>query len=93
MDDYSRLNGTVPVSPTSSGVWKIQKKRRTDDRQRQTGKKNRKPKKEKEMDEILSGHEFESEGEQRIDDDTEEEAVYGSNKPKKRASRKLDVTI
>lgn len=93
MDNYSYLNGTAPISPTSVGVWKIQKKRRTDDHRRQHNKKDRKDKEEKDTIEISSGHESIDDNE-TITNESEEHVVYDSKKKlNKSPSRKIDLNI
>lgn len=90
---YSRLDGTAPVSSASGGVWKIQKKRKTGERQRHNEKKRERGKEEQEASENLPLNE----GTEITDGnglENEEQIGYGSAKQKKRRMpRKIDLTI
>ena len=92
MDLYSKLNGTAPISPGSDGIFKIQKKRKTDDRQRRNEKKKKKGKGEKDIHDSPIHQENEKQG--HVDSfDTDEQVGYGSGKKKKQVRRKIDLTI
>ncbi len=41
MNEFSDMNGAIPVSPVSSGVWKIAKKRKTRDERNRRAKKRK----------------------------------------------------
>ena len=92
MGGYSDLKGTAPISSPSGGVWRIQKKRRTDDRQRRKEKERERSKEEKDIrDSVIL-----QEQEKDIDTDvldTDKQVEYGSSKVKKQARRKIDLTI
>ena len=92
MDIYSKLNGTIPVSPASNGVWKIQKKRRTDDRKGPKEKKKKRNRDEKDPNDNPNTMEQE---EMSIGNspETEVQIGYGSAKKKNRAPLKIDLTI
>ncbi|MBW2609905.1 MAG: hypothetical protein JRC68_06140 [Deltaproteobacteria bacterium] len=92
MDTYARVDKPGPISPGSGGVWKIQKKRKTGDRQRQNEKKEQRSKKEEEAQDTASGQGLKKES-IVVNHETEEQAGYGSAKPKKRISKKIDLTI
>ncbi len=81
MDDYSRLEGTVPVSPASGGVRRVRKKGKTGDRNRQHGKRDQRVRREQ-------GNKDEG-----PKPDVEEEVDQGSTGQKKRPSRKIDLVI
>jgi hypothetical protein len=93
MDTYSKLNGASPISPVHGRVWKIQKKRKMNDRQRRDEKKEERGKEEKEPQDHLI------EKEQRMKNDTDdlntEEQIgyYGTTKKKAPIKRKIDLTI
>ena len=92
MGIYSKLDGTVPISPSSSGVWKIQKKRRTDDRKSSEKKKGKKSMGDSDTQDDLTAKERDE-----MRDigslETEIEIGYGSARKKSRAPRKIDLTI
>jgi hypothetical protein len=92
MSVYSKLDGTGPVSNASSGVWKIQKKRKTGERQHRDEKKKQRGKEEQEgnenppVDETMDKVDVKSL-------DNEEQIGYGSVKKKNKTPRKIDLTI
>ena len=92
MGIYSKLDGTVPISPPSSGVWKIQKKRRTDDRKSSEKKKGKKSMGDSDTQDDLTAKERD---EMRDTEslETEIEIGYGSARKKSRAPQKIDLTI
>ena len=92
MGIYSKLDGTVPISPPSSGVWKIQKKRRTDDRKSSEKKKGKKSMGDRDTRDNLTAEERD---EMRDTEslETEIEIGYGSARKKSRAPQKIDLTI
>jgi len=92
MDTYSSLNRTGPLSPGSTGVWKIQKKRKADDRKRQNGQKEQGSKKEKEAQDTTSVKRHEKDG-IVVHRDTEEQPDHGSTMPEKQIRNKIDLTI
>ena len=94
MVTYSGLNGTVPISPASSGVWKIEKKSKADDRKERNEKK--KSKKERDVIELEENSALErpqnDEGDE-INPEFEGQIGYGSLNRKKRVRRKIDLII
>jgi hypothetical protein len=92
MDTFSKLDSSAPISPGSSTVWKIQKKRKDSDRERQNEKKGQRTKKKKEAQDTTSRQEHEKES-IVANPEIEEQPGYGSTKPKTRISKKIDLTI
>lgn len=93
MDMYPKLEGTVPVSQVSGGVWGIRKKNRIDD-QRGENKKQDKGKKEEEK-EFEDGR-FPDGPEMIMDTETlvnEENAGSDSGNDTSAAARKIDIVI
>ena len=90
MEQYSNVDGSGPISPTSSGVWRIQKKRKATDRNHR--KKDQRNKGEKEDQDVI----FE-----RIHQDVSQEDAHESQKrtdhnpsdSSKKTNRKIDLTI
>ena len=90
MDNFSKLNGAIPVASPSGGVWKIQKKRKTGDKKRRNGKKEEINKDEK------SARDFPVDLETLIPDNNdygymEEEIGYGNTGKKSTVKRKIDL--
>ena len=95
MDDHSRLDGTAPISSMSDRVWRVQKKRRTEDRNRQEGRRNQRrkaEKKEEELQDIIYTADQKNKDE-TVSHDSETRIGYGSSKLKKRFSKKIDLII
>jgi len=90
MADYSQLNGYMPVSSSSSRVWKVQKKRKTQDRQRQNGKNDKKKKKEEDRQLLVDEVDIQSAKETEDGKETEE---YGNSRTVEKKSLKIDVKI
>jgi len=91
MDMYSKMDGSTPVSQVLDGVWKIQKKPRSDD-QHETRKKNREKKQEEkdfEDGRVLSDHEM-MEAETHADTGIIEN---DSNEDEPSPTRKIDIII
>lgn len=90
MADYSQLNGYVPVTSSTNRVWKVQKKRKTGDRQRQNGKNDKKRKKEEDQKHLLDEVDIQS---VKKDEDGEETNDYATSGRVKKKSLKIDVKI
>jgi hypothetical protein len=90
MDNFTRLNGSSPISPSAERVWRINKKRKTDDhRQRRNGKRFS-------MDRNDTEKEIDLESYGAGDDiglDSGEDTFYGITGSRKRLRRKVDVII
>jgi len=90
MADYSHLNGYMPVTSSTNRVWKVQKKRKTGDRQRQNGKNDKKSKKEEDQTHLLDEVDIEA---MKETEDGEETEDYGTSRRVKKKSLKIDVKI
>ena len=90
MADYSQLSGYVPVTSSTNRVWKVQKKRKTGDRQRQNGKNDKKSKKEEDQNHLLDEVDIQS---KKQTEDREETEDYGTSRRVKKKSLKIDVKI
>ncbi len=90
MADYSQLNSYVPITSSTNRVWKVQKKRKTQDRQRQNGKPDEKRKKEEDQKYLQDEIDIQSMNEA---EDGEEIEEYGTSRPVKKKSLKIDVKI
>ena len=90
MADYSRLNGYTPVTSSSSRVWKVQKKGKTQDRQRQNGKNDKKKKKEEDQKILVDEVDIQSVKENEDGKETED---YGKSRTVEKKSLKIDVKI
>ena len=93
MNDFSRFSGTSPVTPASGKVWAVGKKRKLGDRNRENGKNKRNTKEEKEPLESQAVENAVSEEETVGETMPEETYRYGSSKPKKRYTKKVDIII
>ena len=95
MYDYSRLEGSVPVSPTPGSVRRVRKKGKTGDRNRQRGKRHPKGKAGKAEEDVLEISTAREQGnkDEGPKPDVEEEAGHGLNGSKKRPRRKIDLVI
>ena len=93
MDTFSNLNGTVPVSPTSSGVWKIRKKSKTDDQKRGKDKNRKKRKSDKDILDISISDEHEMKNEADEFYNEEQSGYDGIAKKNKSVKRKIDLKI
>ena len=91
MDNFTRLNGSSPISPTPERVWKINKKRKMDDHQhRRNGRRYQSDRNDAEAKEIR----LENDGARDDSElDSSEDKLYGTVGSRKRASRKVDVII
>jgi len=91
MAGYSQFNGTIPVSPVSSGIWRIERKRRPTDPDPEKRKRDQGGKDEKRDKDILSVDESNKEmaGEGAEEEAEEDLDSQGTN----RASRKVDLII
>ena len=92
MDIYSKLNGSTPISPVSGGVWKIQKKRKTDDEKQRNKKGKKESKEEKDLKDDLPDH-VETDGRSESYPSSQTSVGYGPGKKRKKAPRKIDLTI
>jgi hypothetical protein len=90
MADYSQLNGYLPVTSSTNRVWKVQKKRKAGDRQRQNGKNDQKRKKEEEQKHVRD--EVDVQSVKKVDDG-QEMNDYGTSGHVKKKSLKVDVKI
>ena len=90
MADYSRLNGYTPVTSSPNRIWKVQKKRKTQDQQRQNGKNDKKKKKEEDQKPLLDEVNIQSVNEAEKEEEIED---YGKSKPVNRKRLKIDVKI
>jgi len=95
MDEYSRLGGASEVSRVSDRVWGVEKKARTADRDRRERKKD---KREADVKSDGQGQEaVAAQGEPAAEEgkavEEEEGIAYGSSKPMKRHSRKIDLVM
>ena len=92
MDIYSKLNGSAPIAPVSGGIWKIQKKRKTNDQQQRKKNGRKMIDEEKDLKETQSER---GEIKKRDTDgfDTNGTIGYGSAKKKRKAPRKIDLKI
>ena len=90
MADYSQLNSYMPVTSSSSRVWKVQKKRKTQDRQRQNGKNDKEKKKEEDQKLLVDEVDIQSVKEAEDEKETED---YGKSRTVEKKSLKIDVKI
>lgn len=90
MADYSQLSGYVPGTSSTNRVWKVQKKRKTGDRQRQNGKSDKKSKKEEDQKHLMDEVDIQS---KKQTEDREEIENYGTSRRVKKKSLKIDVKI
>jgi hypothetical protein len=89
------MNGTTPISPIASGIWKIEKKRKTDDEKDRKSKKRKNSrdgeKEEKDLRVTLTGDVYEKQDNRR-DGDHEKQTGYITEK-KAPKCRKIDLKI
>jgi hypothetical protein len=95
MNNFSNMSGTTPISPVSTGVWKIEKKRKTNDEKHRNSKKRKKgrdeEKEEKDLRVTLTGDENKKHDNTR-DMDREKQTGYVTEK-KTSKTRKIDLKI
>ena len=89
MNEYSGVKGAEHISSVSDRIWRIQKKRKLNDRKRREGSGDQKEKPERTKDTFL-----ENEPTDDATDDTLDHPVgYGGSKMKKRLRKKIDLVI
>jgi hypothetical protein len=105
MDDLSRVAEAKAITPMSKGVWRVQKKRKTAERQRQNGKRDQRKKSEEKRGDLILAQstekidkfappaEQQNGGEPSSDKDIENQIGYGSVKLKKSFAQKIDLII
>jgi hypothetical protein len=80
MNSFSKLGGTSGVSPNSSGVWRIEKKRKVrDPKKRQQNKLKKESRNKEEDDSVLLDIEIDD----TKNEECEDQSAYGYKKPKK----------
>ncbi|MBN1847740.1 MAG: hypothetical protein JW932_04065 [Deltaproteobacteria bacterium] len=90
MESFSNLNKSGSISPSSSGIWRIQKKRRTTDRNHR--KRDPNNPEEKETPDVI----FDVMGEEMIpteEDQTENQPEQERDDKEKGPGNKIDLTI
>ena len=89
MNEYSGVRGAEPISSVSDRIWRIQKKRKLNDRKQREGKGGQAEKRERTKDTFLK-----NEATDDLTEDTLSGPVgYGSAKMKKRLRKKIDLVI
>lgn len=95
MNNFSNMDGTTPVSPISTGVWKIEKKRKADDERDRKSKKRKnsreREKEEKDFKVTFTGEAVKKQG-NRQDDDSKKQTDYVTEKKTQKRS-KIDLKI
>ena len=93
MEAFPGLNGTTPISPAPSGVWKILKKSKTEDHRRKKQKKRRK-KDESDPDTKKSLHLKSDKVKSKWSrNNQEEQETHDSDNHQKKSQRKIDLVI
>ncbi|MFH1491611.1 MAG: hypothetical protein ABII06_22095 [Pseudomonadota bacterium] len=95
MDNFSRLSGTAPITPLSGRVWRVQKKRKMDDRKGQDREKDRRHDPDREEDGAMGASTANEQATAPDPEvrDFEGEIGYSSSGIKKSVKRKIDVVI
>ncbi|NLA74297.1 MAG: hypothetical protein GX846_02275 [Deltaproteobacteria bacterium] len=89
MNDFTRIDRPVSLTGNTGGVWQIEKKRKARDRKGKQAKYQ--GKENKEGDETLAFTELELENADT--EEFEDQTGYGSLKPKKALSTRIDLKI
>jgi len=92
MDMYSKMDGSIPVSPVLDGVWGIQKKGRIDDQRNEKRKRDKGKKGEEEdfMDgRVPDEQEMITDAETQVDEDNAD----NSKDDNPSTTRKIDIII
>ena len=89
MNEYSGVKGAELISSVSDRVWRIQKKRKLNDRDRRGGKRDQKEKPERTNDTFLGKEPTDD----ATDDTLDRPVGYGGSKMKKRIRKKIDLVI
>ena len=79
MNSFTKLSGTSGASPSSSGVWRIEKKRKVRDPKKRKQNKNKKESKEKGDDDSVF---LDIKTDNVINEECEDQSAYGHKKKK-----------
>ncbi|MBW1803963.1 MAG: hypothetical protein JRJ85_24925 [Deltaproteobacteria bacterium] len=89
MNEYSGVKGAEQMSSVSDRIWRIQKKRKLNDRKRREGRGDQKEKPERARDTFLENEPTDD----AMDDTLDSPVGYGGSKMKKRLRKKIDLVI
>lgn len=91
MNMFSNMNGMSGIPPVSTGVWRINKKRKTGDKKGRSGKEKKKDKEDDKNQNNIHA----SESKSNTEDETycEDQAGYGVTGKKKTRCTKIDLEI
>ncbi len=91
MNLFTKLGGTSGISPNSSGVWRVEKKRKVRDPKKRPQNKLKKNSKEKDDDDSVF---LDIENYDVIDEECEDQTAYGNKKKKKKSlCARVDLKI